>query len=250
VVDDCNAMGYPGINWDIDFSKYRTAWREHDWHNGSRRAVADKIKPDLILGCVDRATGVSPDPYQQSDRWHLVPHPVNTARFHPGNGQERPFSAGLYGMTGQCYQSRTSARRVLCKHGGGWVPQHGGYWRDGRGSKPNLTYYNDELAAALRKVMALWVDGSDYNVLLSKYFEGAASGCVLLGERPYGWEEVIPPEVDPLIECTPDEFPEAAASVTEEQRQAISAAIFPYLEEHHSIPARANQIMQLLEEYR
>ncbi len=243
VIDDCNAMGYPALDLDVR-PDCKVAWREHDWHNKSRIAVADFLKPDLILGCVDRPEW---DKYRSHPGWRLCPHPINTQRFHPGNGQMRPYPVGLYGKVGRCYEKRSAARRHLSECGDAWLPVHGGYWRDGRGSLSGRTFYNDELAEALRHVACLWVDGSDWKVFLQKYTEGAASGCLLLGEVPYAWERYYPK--DSMIPCEPGEALEFVEWFRdhEGQRAEYARLATEHAQKAHSVETRAKEIMEVLD---
>ena len=185
VLDDCNAMGYVPIAWDIR-PKAKLAWREHDWHNKQRQQIAAALKPDKILGCYKRrAVREWSDPFGSDPNWSYVPHAVNTERFNPGP-DPRKYKYGMYGMVANCYPGRAAARQELRGRKDSWLPVHGGYWMDGRGSNKQ-TYYNDKLADALRDVTALWVSPGQGGGMLLKYFEGAASGCLLVGVRPEGF---------------------------------------------------------------
>jgi len=240
VLDDCNARGSVGVNAAARPS-CKIAWREHNWHDPHRKYVANQLQPDLIMACYDRDN--QNDPWRDHPGWRLVPMGINTDQFYPGDELEREYPVGLYGFRGTAYKLRQKAFMAIRNRKDGWTPTHAGYWTT---PKPK-SCYNDDLACALRKVQALWVDGSDYGpVALAKYLEGAASGCILIGERPHKWEDVIPPEADPLIECGVEEISAVVDSITPEQRQEVASRTVPYMVEHHSIPSRARKIMELL----
>ena len=255
VLDDANARGYVPMAWDVA-PKCRIAWREHDWHNGHRIQVAMKIKPDLILGTTERVLGENPpkhgDPMRKHSGWRLVPHPVNTERFHlPGKKEEidRLFRLGFYGMVNKAYPARLAAMPVIrarqIERQDVWMPPHGGYWRDGRGSSAK-TRYNDELAEELRHVSCLWVSGGQGKEAVLKYFEGGASGCFLIGEKPAGWDKLF--SVSAFIECPPEEINAVVDGLKPAVREEAARVMFDQIERYHSIPARAFQIMGLLEE--
>ena len=248
VLDDCNAKGYVPLQIPSRPKNVRIAWREHDWHNGYRKQTAYKLQPDLIMGCVERRkVEVDKDPFRHHKAWVLVPHPINTRRFTYGVG-ERDYGVGLYGKTGACYGDRTKAKRVIAERGSGWLPLHGGYWHNGKPHNDGIrTFYNDKLAKALRNVKCLWVDGSDYNVFLAKYLEGAASGCLLIGKKPFAWTSYFPE--DGMVECQPDDINRIVDFYIQNERARliITRRMREYVEEHHSIEVRAKEIIDLLE---
>ncbi len=243
VLDDCNASGYVPLRWNVQ-PKCKVAWREHDWHNRFRQEAGHKIKPSVILSCYQRSLPVN-DPFRDDPRRVFVPHAVSTNRFHPGNGQERHWKVGLYGTTASGYDERKTAKRGLRGAPDAWLPVHGGYWRDGRGSGP-VTRYNDALAEDLRRVKCLWVSSGKWNGLVLKYFEGAASGCLLFGVKPEGWEECFPS--DAMIECDPKDALKVSRRYSEDDdlRTEITKSAWEHLQAKHSIPARASQIMEVL----
>ena len=238
VLDDCNAMGYVNIVPDVR-PNAKVAWREHDWHNKRRQANAEQWHYDLVMGCY-RRDGWYPKHFK------LVPHAINTERFHPGNGQLRPWQIGMYGKTCKhAYPERIEARQAIKKCSDSWLPTHGGYWRDGRGSGP-ITRYNDQLAHDLRHVACLYVSGGRWNGMVLKYLEGAASGCLLMGNVPCGWEESFPK--DSMLPCEPGEVGEFADWFAdhEEQRAEFARIATERALKEHSIEARAEQIMEVL----
>jgi hypothetical protein len=243
VLDDTNALGYVRVNWDFRPAA-KVAWREGDWHNGYRKETAVAIRPDAILSCVDRPSSPQ-DEFRDHPGRTLVPMAVNTKRFHPRCGPRR-YAVGLFGKVGKAYASRTAARCALSPRGDAWLPTHGGYWRDGRGSAPGATFYNDELADALRDCAMVWVDGSDYGVFLNKYNEAAACGCLLVGEVPYNWSAYYPEAS--MVRCCPEEVNEVVDFYADHDRarEEIAERATEHCLENHSIEARAKQVMEVL----
>jgi len=243
VLDDCNALGYVPLIWD-QAPKCRVAWREHDWHNRFRQEAGVKIKPDLILSCYERSLPVN-DRFRDDPHRVFMPHAVSTHRFHPGNGQVRTFDVGIYGTTSAGYEERREAKKAIRTMRNSWCPVHGGYWKDGRGSGP-VTRYNDELAADLRRLKCMWVSSGKWNGVVLKYFEGAASGCMLFGVRPDGWERCFPEEA--MVECPPEEAQDVAEWYAKKDslRQVVAEKATTHCLEHHSVEARASQIMEVL----
>ena len=240
VFDDRNGMGYPRIRVD-ERPPCKVGWVENDYHNKKRVGLAKMLEPDVVFNAVLR-------PASDGDDFRndvLCPFPVNVERFKPG--PETYYDIALYGQTSGPYKIRRAAKKVLrermARQGKVFLPTHGGYWRDDRGSYSGKTYYNDELAAELRTCKFLWVDGSDWGVFLQKYNEGIASGCVLLGEIPFGWEEYyssgfIIPTTPKNLEETIDAHRECPFPWTEDARNECV--------KRHSIEARAEQIMEVL----
>jgi len=244
VLDDCNAMGYVPIMWDVR-PKCPIAWREHDWHNVRRQQNAAIFMPDLVLSCYEREMPIT-DIFRDHPNRHFVPHPVSTKRFNPGNGQERTWDAGLYGTLGAGYEDRRVARASIVSLGErAWLPVHGGYWRDDRGSGEK-TRYNDELARDLRRVKCLWVNGGKWNGIVMKYFEGAASGCLLVGTKPDGWDLCFPP--NSMVECEPEKAAEVMQDFADDEiaRRYVSEHATEHCLKEHSVEARARQIMEIL----
>ena len=244
VFDDRNGMGYPQIRVD-ERPDCKVAWVENDYHNKRRHELARKIKPDVVFNAVARPeVDEVDDPFRDGV---LCPFPVNVKRFRPAI--EKVHEIGFYGSTAGPYTSRAAAkvilRRRMLRQGGVFLQTHGGYWKDNRGSSPGKTFYNDELAAELGKCRFLWVDGSNWNVFLQKYHEGIASGCVLVGEIPYRWENYyqggyILPATPETLEEVIDANMDAPLPWTEDARRECV--------KRHSIEARAEQIMEVLHE--
>jgi len=230
VMDDCNAKGYVPVSFDVKPCK--VAWREHDYWNRHRHGLA-RVS-DLILGCYPSS------PFADSEKWVHIPHAVDTETFFSGNGS-RKHPIGMYGKCGTCYDNRTAAKKMIRTIPGAWLGHHGGYWKNG--AKPNdgkKYFYNEKLAAALREVGALWVDSPDNKqALVLKYFEGAACGCVLLGEVPAG-DGMFPKQF--MVECAPEEIPDALNSMPKE----LGSQAAEHVHEHHSVGVRAGQIMEVL----
>ena len=254
VYDDANALGYAGIILDVRPSG-KTAWREHDWWNRNRQEAMRRWNPDRILSTYDRPVGGTlphgePDTGRSHPDWNFVPHAVDCSRFHP-NGPYRDYALGFYGKHGAQYRVRTLARSFIAARmaarGDVWIGTHGGYWHDGvTHDDGRRTFYNDNLANALRRVRMLWVDGLDYQAPVLKFFEGAASGCVLIGRAPYAWERLFPEDI--LIDCGPQDVDDVTDSLLEddERRQALSRRTADYCLKHHSLEVRAKEIMELL----
>lgn len=251
VLDDGNGAGYVPIDIDCHPDGVRFAWREGDWHNGWRKGIADQLEPDVVLGMVDRLPPLKQDldPYLFHPGFHLVPHSVQTKRFYPGDGP-RQINMVLYGQTGACYETRTKARSILSGRTDVKLPTHGGYWSDGRGSAKDITYYNDELAELLRHCKMAWVDGSDYNVCLMKYFEVAACGALLVGEKPYAWHRYFPDGC--MVVCEPEELPDVINFYAkyEKARKRITDTAWEHIQKHHTVEVRAREIMAILEGWR
>lgn len=244
VLDDCNAKGYVPVRWDIQ-PDAKIAWREHDWHNRRRQEVAHRIKPDIVLGCYERPLGL--DPIRSLPGWRLIPQAVDTEWFH-ANGQARRYAVGLYGQRAKCYPARCAAWRVMGKREDAWRPTHGGYWHSGKKHNDGIsTFYNENLATALQEVKTLWVDGGKWAGCVLKFFEGAASGCLLVGEEPHGWEACFPRES--MIRCAPDDLESVVDFYdrNEALRRAIAIPAMIHCRSHHSIEARAKQIVEVLE---
>ena len=246
VLDDANAKGYLPVKVDcVPDAKF--AWREHDWHNRRRQAVATVMKPDLIFGCADRPSGE--DPFRESPNWHYVPHPVDMDTFHP-NGT-RDIDVALYGSTAKVYPNRQRAKRVLMERKARgesvWLPVHGGYWKNGHEHNDGITtFYNENLAKMLARVKCCFVSGGHWKGCVLKYFEAAASGCLMVGIPPH--PSTIPFPYKWLVQTPPEEIDEVVdyALANEEERKEITEECLEHLREHHSIPARARQIMELL----
>jgi len=245
VLDDANAKGYLPVKIDCA-PDAKVAWREHDWHNRNRQAVASAMKPDLIFGCVDRPlNGEAIDEWRGSPNWHYVPHPVDTELFHP-NG-ERDIDVALYGSTAKVYPNRQRAKQILRERGGNaWLPVHGGYWKNGVEHNDGIrTFYNENLAKMLARVKCCFVSGGHWKGCVLKYFEAAASGCLMFGIPPYPSTIDFPYKW--LISCKPEEINEVLDDVLRRdgERENTTEECRAHLEEHHSIPARARQIMEL-----
>ena len=238
VFDDCNARGHIGVNWDV--RPERLAIREHDWWPGFAKEWRRRLKPDLIMGCYLRP--------ELPENFVHVPQAVNTERFR-SNGMAREFGVGFYGMTGKAYPKRGAARAVIAKRDDAWIGQHTGYWHDGATRSDGVkSFYNDHLADALRKVKCLWVDSPErYQNCVMKFFEGAASGCLLIGQRPYGWEHYFPR--GSMVTCEPEYVEQTVDFYADKEpaRRAISVPAMFHCRKHHSIEARAKQIMEVLE---
>jgi hypothetical protein len=73
-----------------------------------------------------------------------------------------------------------------------------------------------------------------------------ASGCILIGEKPFGWNLYFP-ECE-MLECTPREASEKVDHVLQHPEWAVGTAHYnrAILRAMHSIPARADQIMDML----
>lgn len=244
VLDDSNAKGYVPIIPDVHPSA-RIAWRENDWHNRRRWQAASRWEPEIIFGLLDRAPGQ--DPWREHPGWKWLPHAVTTSRFHPGNGQERIFNAGFYGRTGAAYRTRTEARRRLSGRDDVWIGQHGGYWKDGKQhDNGTTTFYNDNLADRLRLVKCLYVAPGNMGSCVMKYFEGAACGCLLFGEIPYGWDAIFPSAS--IVRCSPEEVNDVVDfySSHDVTREQIAERATRRCLEEHSIERRAEQIMEVL----
>lgn len=248
VLDDSNALGYVPLRIAGHPSGVKVAWRENDFHNKYRQATGNVIDPDLIMAILDRPKKGfwGSDPFRTHPGWELVPHAVNTKRFCP-NGNDRPWNIILYGKTGPCYRVRSEAKQVLRGRKDAVLPTHGGYWRDGRGSIPGKTYYNDELAALLAQCKMAWVDGSDYKAAVMKYFECAAAGCLMVGQKPYGWHRYFPDGA--MVECEPGELPDIIRfySRMRRARKSVANLALEHVRKYHSTEERAKQIMALLE---
>jgi len=232
-VDDCNALGYVPLRWDV-VPDCKVAWREHDFWNRHRRSYGERINPDLILSCY------ASSPFRSSYKFRHVPHAVDTSVFHAGNGQDRPYRIGFYGKHGGMYRHRTEARRVIRQIEGAWVGTHGGYWKNGRPHNDGVhTFYNGTLADALRKVRVLWVDSPDrFNAGVLKYFEGGACGCILIGEKPSGSE--FP--ADNVVVCEPEEIPD----MLDHLHPQLGALAANEVKQKHSVEVRAGEIVDLL----
>ncbi len=246
VLDDCNAKGYVNMKWDCT-PDCKVAVREHDWWNRHRGRLHDRIKPDLVMGCYDRPLDV----YRRDvPGWTLVPHPVNTRRFAP-NGSERPYPVGYYGKHGKMYGHRTVARRAIRDRGDAWIGQHGGYWHVKENNDGVHTFYNEKLAEKLAQCKSLWVDSPDNkHACVLKYFEGAASGCLLIGQMPFNREAYFPDGT--IIPCEPEEVSEVVDWYADHDavRKNVTESLRDYVVQHHSVEARAKQVMDLLREER
>ncbi|MCP4493369.1 MAG: glycosyltransferase family 1 protein [Gammaproteobacteria bacterium] len=251
VWDECNGTGFVPMNIDLRPQGVRIAVREGDWHNTYRREVIDKLDPDVIFGAVDRKPPAkrAVDPYLFHEGFTLMPWAVNTDRFYPGE-DIRSYAMVLYGQTGACYADRTKARAVLSSRKDVILPTHGGYWSDGRGSLEGVTFYNDELAALLRKCRMAWVDGSDFNVALMKYYEVAASGTLMVGKKPYAWHRYFPDGC--MVVCEPEEVPDVINFYMkrERSRRSITDRALQHIHTHHTIAIRAREMMAFLEGWR
>jgi len=244
VFDDCNAKGYVNIRWDCQ-PDCKVAVREHDWWNSHRGKLHGRINPDLVMGCYDRGLG---EYRRDVPGWRLVPHAVNTRRFSP-NGSSRPYAIGFFGKHGKMYEGRTEARREIRKRSDAWIGQHGGYWHVKENNDGVHTFYNEKLAEQLAQCKTLWVDSPDNKgSCVLKYFEGAASGCLLVGERPFNGDAYFPS--DAMVSCAPSEVGEVVDwyAAHDELREAITEKSLNHVREHHSIEVRAQQIMDTLRE--
>lgn len=238
VYDDCNARGHIAINWDV--RPDLLAIREHDWWPGHAKTLRERLKPDLIMGCYLR-------PDLPTNFVH-VPQAVNTSRFY-ANGRSRDYAVGFYGATGKCYPKRGEARQIIAARDDSWIGKHTGYWHDGdTRSDGKTSFYNGDLARALRDVKCLWVDAPEqYQNCVLKFFEGAASGCLLIGTKPYGWESYFPR--GSMVTCEPDQLDDAIDlyANSEPSRRSIAIQAMAHCRAKHSIQRRAAEIMEVLE---
>jgi len=231
---------------------------ERDYHNKPQWGGVLKYAPHIILGSVLRApppegldpwkqkgTHVKYDPWVADPRWRLFNYPVDTSVFYPGS-EERDREIALFGVRTVAYRARRAARGILKKRKGSWLPNPT-LIRQHKDINPAL-HYHDKLADGLRRCKMLWVDGANRNIFLGKYNEGIASGCLLVGVRPFGWDKYYPDRF--LIETEPEDIGYVVEEWLnrEEERKAITEEAWEYCVAHHSVEARGRQAWEVLEQ--
>jgi len=228
---------------------------ERDYHNKPQWPFVLKYDPHLILGSVlrpsppdgldpwtQRHTHVPYDPWIDDPRWTLWNYPVDMSVFYPKG--ERTKNIALFGVRTVSYLDRRAARRALRGRKDTWMPRPTLI----RAHKKINTalHYHDKLADGLRMSKMLWVDGSNYNIFLGKYNEGIASGCLLIGRRPFGWDRYYPNEF--IQECSPDTVNEVVDkwATKDKEREEITRAALDYCRNHHSIEKRGAQVWDMI----
>jgi len=224
---------------------------EQDYHQRSRWSIPKKLPAKYIFGSAPRPLppdGLNPwthqagkmhpefDPWIGHETFRMLPYCINTNVFHNGNGQ-RDYDGGMFGTITAWYTARREVKQLLKHRDGCWVGAK-------KHSKQAL-YWND-LADRLRQTKVLWVDGSNRGMFFLKFHEGISCGCLLIGKRPYGWDDLYPHEF--MVDCEPEDAVDAINewSAKDEEREEITHAASDWCRTHHDISVRGDAMWEVL----
>lgn len=154
-----------------------------EWANLLNRAGYDGVfmRYPLVHG-----TGYRPEIFYEvlGERAHWVPWSVNTEKFYPRD--EKRYDVALLGAKEDCYPLRKKmfegiyfvarGHRILCRE----CPPD----IDRRTKFSDDEIVGDRYAEALGRSRILIFDCSTYRYPILKFFEGMASGCLVMSDAP------------------------------------------------------------------
>ena len=193
------------------------------------------------------------------DKFLLMPHCVPYDIFGHPVVAARPLDIVTYGMMSRWYPARVLVHKALEKycqvhqvnaHSDIYyfrMPIYKGYHREqikaGHGEVVDHLHYR--LAGVLQAAKMCFVDGSIENVLLAKYFEPMAAGCLLMGPMPREGELSGLVDGENMVVCDHTDIVEKVLYYLkhENQRRGIAAAGQKLVYRYHTIEARVTQVL-------
>ena len=184
---------------------------------------------------------------------HWVPHSVNIDKFYKRG--EVKYDVAFIGATYDCYPLRKIIYDNIFYVARGYRVLRGGMAPGGvikkNSSKPGDHYLvGDDYAEALGSTRILIFDCSIYRYPLMKFFEGAASGCLVMSDAPSLGERLGFKHRETMVEVNLQNWEEALQFFLDNPDEAkkIADAGMKNTRKNHSHAIRSRQFVGLLKE--